>query len=36
MRKIYVSDISLRAIQENELSLSFREKLNVAQKIRRI
>ena len=33
MRKIYLSDISLRAIQENELSLSFREKLNVAQKL---
>ena len=33
MRKINVSDISLRAIQENELSLSFREKLNVAQKL---
>lgn len=33
MKKITVSDVTLKAVQEQELSLTFREKLTIAEKL---
>ena len=33
MRKITVSDVTFKAIQESELSLTFREQLVIAEKL---
>ena len=33
MKKITVSDVTLKAVQEQDLSLTFREKLAIAEKL---
>ena len=33
MKRIYVSDITLKAICEQDFSLTFREKLSIAEKL---